>query len=236
MPVKARWLILALSLLAVTFFAGGCAYLRPLLTGVQVTPATISPNADGIDDVTHLYYAVGRAANVSIYLIDASGDRHYFRKEQRRSPGKYDVYWGGVINDPQVRQVAGGAGTGHQPGAARWRPIPGSLRPPTMRGASSRRRARSSFKDADTTLPDLHDFTVVPQEFTPNQDGIARPGVDLLLPDQESRAGSGVSGAAGTRPGASPFAVSDRRGPDGDGVGTRATRAITATATMAAWI
>ena len=171
MPVKARWLILALLLLAMTLLAGGCAYLRPLLSGVQVTPATISPNADGVDDVTHIYYTVGRAANVSIYVIDAGGSRHYFRKDQRRSPGKYDVYWGGVITDPQVRQVAGGQqlviSQVLPDGAYTW-----LVEATDDGGHSQKEQGQITLKGGDTTLPDLLDFTVTPREFTPNQDGI----------------------------------------------------------------
>ena len=103
--VHARLLVIMLGVTALLL--SGCS-LRPLLSGVSVAPTDISPNADGKDDVTHIRYQIGRPADVSVYLLDAQGGKHYFRNAQRRSPGKYDVYWGGVINDPQVRQAPGG--------------------------------------------------------------------------------------------------------------------------------
>ena len=171
MPVKVRWSILALALSAVLLFAGGCAYFRPLLSGVQVTPSTISPNADNVDDVTHIYYSVGRPANVSIYVIDPGGNRHYFRKDQRRSPGKYDVYWGGVITDPQVRPVAGGqelvTSQVLPDGTYTW-----VIEATDDAGRTQKQQGQITLKDGDTSLPDLLNFTVTPKEFTPNQDGI----------------------------------------------------------------
>src|SRR5512134_2085032 len=102
---SSRWLPLLLA--AVALLLGGCA-LRPLLSETSVAPSVISPNADGFDDVAEIRYHVGRPSSVSIYFVDAAGRRHHFREAQRRSPGDYDVYWGGVINSPETRSTAGG--------------------------------------------------------------------------------------------------------------------------------
>lgn len=168
MRAKARWLILILA--GVTLLSAGCSF-APLLSGVKVAPDLISPNADGVDDVTHIYYRVGRLANVSIYFVDAAGRHHYFRQAQRRSPGKYDVYWGGVINDPQVRQVAGG------PMLVESQMLPDGvytwvIEATDAAGRSQKVQGQITLQDADTTLPEIHNFTVVPQDFTPNQDSI----------------------------------------------------------------
>ena len=168
MRVKAPWL--GLALVAAVCLLGGCAF-RPMLSGAQVLPATISPNADGTDDVADVTYQVGRPANVSIYFVDSNGQRYYFRKNQPRSPGKYDVYWGGVINEPKLRQVPGGQESVDSwvlpDGVYRW-----VIEATDENGRQDRAEGQITLKDADTTLPDLQRFTVVPKQFTPNQDGI----------------------------------------------------------------
>ena len=175
MRVKARWL--AVLMAGVMLLLGGCS-LRPLLSDVSVAPNAISPNADGDTDVTYIKYRIGRTANVSIYFVNAAGERLFFRDAQRRSPGKYDVYWGGVINDPQVRQVDGGAMLVESQvlpnGAYTW-----VIEAVDDGGRTQRAEGQISLSDADTALPELHNFTVVPQGFRPNQDGLRDDWVSI---------------------------------------------------------
>jgi hypothetical protein len=166
--VLIRWSILAL--VAISLLLSACTF-APSLSGVEVAPAVISPNADGKDDVTHIKYRIGRSADVSIYFVDTAGGRHYFRQEQRRSPGKYDVYWGGVINDPQVRAVAGG------PMLVESQVLPDGVYTWVVEatddhGRTEKAQGQITLQAADTTLPELHNFVVMPQDFTPNQDSI----------------------------------------------------------------
>jgi hypothetical protein len=165
-----RFTAVLCALVCLALFAGGCT-LRPLLSDVEVAPAAISPNADGADDVTLIRYSVGRSADVSIYFVDSAGQRHYFREAQRRSPGDYDVYWGGVINDPQTRSAPGGemlvTSQVLPDGDYTW-----VIEAVDDRGASQKIEGQIRLEGADTQLPELHNFTVVPAEFTPNQDSI----------------------------------------------------------------
>ena len=71
---------------------------RELLSQASFAPDTISPNADGVQDATSIHYELGRQANVSIYVQDASEQRYYFRNDQPRTSGVYDVLFGGVID------------------------------------------------------------------------------------------------------------------------------------------
>jgi hypothetical protein len=155
-----------LSLLALS----SCA-LRPLLSEVEVGPTVISPNADGQDDVTQIKYRIGQSADVSIYFTDAEGNRHYFRENERRSPGRYNVYWSGVTNDPQVRDVEGGkmlvSSQVLPDGVYTW-----TIEANAIGGGTQSAQGQITLQNADTALPEVHNFTVVPQEFTPNQDGI----------------------------------------------------------------
>jgi len=157
-------------LAAVAISLASCAF-GPLLSDVKVTPAAISPNADGADDVTHINYRINRPANVSIYFVDAQGKRHNFRDAQRRSPGKYDVFWSGAINDPQARPVAGGQMLVESQvlpdGAYTW-----VVEATDDAGRTEKAEGQITLSGGDPTLPELRNFTVVPQEFTPNQDSI----------------------------------------------------------------
>ena len=138
-------------------------------------PAVISPNADGIDDATNIRYTLGRRAEVSIYFEDQQGNRHYFRRDQLRSPGKYGVAWGGVINEPEIID------SGHGPQQVLGRVLPDGDYPWTIeatdkRGQTDTQSGTITLVDGDTVLPELQNFTVVPQRFPPNQDGLATTG------------------------------------------------------------
>ncbi len=155
-----------------------------LLSNVTVSPETISPNADGLTDVTRISYNLSRSANLSIYLVDQAGQRHYFRDERRRSAGAYQVDFGGVIN-----------GTMLPDGSYTW-----VVEAVSDDGGSASQQGPLTITGADTTKPELQGFSVFPQIFTPNQDGIddrvdinyyltktAETNVYLLGPDGTTR-------------------------------------------------
>jgi hypothetical protein len=76
-----------------------------------------------------------------------------------------------VINDPEVREVAGGRMLVESrvlpDGEYTW-----VIEAFTGAGAPARAEGQIRLARGDTALPELHNFTVVPQEFTPNQDSI----------------------------------------------------------------
>jgi hypothetical protein len=172
---RTGWMIIVFAGLVLAL--GACS-LGALLRDVTVQPTVISPNADGSDDVTHIRYSLGRPADVSIYFVDEQGKRLYFRNAQRRSPGDYDVYWGGVINDPQVRPVPGGVMLVENQvlpdGAYTW-----VIEAVDDRGRQQKFEGQITLQGADTALPEIHNFTVVPQEFRPNQDGLRDDWVSI---------------------------------------------------------
>ncbi len=187
MRVSTRhWLPLALFLVASAALLGACA-LQPLLSGVSVKPESISPNADGQDDVTLSKYEIGRTALVAIYFLDDQGQRYAFRQEERRSRGEYQVYWSGVTIDPELREVEGGtmAVLSHvlPDGEYTW-----VIEATDLSGRTERREGKITLADGDTALPEIRNFTVVPQEFTPNQDGIRdRVSVSYYLMKEAER-------------------------------------------------
>jgi hypothetical protein len=176
-----RSLLLPILALALT----GCLAveaMRPLLSEVSVAPAVISPNADGTDDVTLIRYRLGRNAQVSISFTDQAGERHYFRRQRQRSPGDFSVYWGGVIEGEtstlqnsttrelvQSRVLSDGIYT--------W-----TVEAADEAGHTQAISGTITLQGADTTLPELRKFAVVPPTFTPNQDGISdRAGISYFL-------------------------------------------------------
>jgi len=170
-------LLLALALLT------ACA-IGPLLSNVSVSPETITPNADGLTDVTRISYRLSRSANLSIYLLDDEGQRYYFRDSRRRSEGSYGVDFGGVIN-----------GTMLPDGEYIW--VVEAL---ADNGQTTSHQGTLTIQNADTEKPELDGFSVYPQTFTPNRDGIndrvdinyfltkeAEVSVYLIGPDSTTR-------------------------------------------------
>jgi len=171
-----------LRLLLLALLLAGCGRLDlgfgPLLSNVTVTPDTISPNADGDTDATAIHYSLRRSADVSIYFENEAGERFYFRKDRRRSPGDYDVLWGGVVDQPQ--SVETGAGRIEilsrvlADGVYRW-----VIEAVEDNGSRQEVGGQITLEGGDTEIPELHNFAVVPQVFRPNQDGLRDDWVSI---------------------------------------------------------
>jgi hypothetical protein len=159
----------SLALVIVLTLAGlnmtGCS-ARPLLHDVEVYPQVISPNADGHDDAANVLYRLSRNANVSIYFVDQTGERHYHRNGERRS-AQDESYWtlfGGVVDVDEG-------------GAVKRRMMPDGqytwiVEATDDDGHTKKAEGSLTIVDADTTLPELRGFSVSPQIFSPNRDGV----------------------------------------------------------------
>jgi hypothetical protein len=130
--------------------------VSPLLSEVSVTPQAITPNADGLADVARISYQLSRSANLSIYLVDNTGQRHYFRAGRRRSAGDYGVDFGGVVEGAMLPNSV-----------YMW-----VIEAVDDTGEMARQQGTLTISDADTSRPELQGFTLYPRTFTPNQDGI----------------------------------------------------------------
>ena len=160
---------LSLALIIVLTLAGlnmtGCS-ARPLLYDVKFYPDVISPNADGHDDAANIRYKLSRNASLSIYVIDEDGERHYHRKEERRS-AQEESYWtlfSGVVDAPEG-------------GPVKRRLLPDGhytwvIEATDDSGHTEKAEGSLTIVDADTTVPELQGFSVSPQVFSPNRDGI----------------------------------------------------------------
>ncbi len=145
-------------LLLVALAVSGCRS-EQWLSGFTLRPAEISPNADGTDDVTQISYRLGRTALVSIYFVDESGARHYFRQSSRRAYAKdpYQVLFGGVIDGrllPDGRYTC-------------------VIEARDLRGQTVALEQPFSIRDGDSTPLRIENLTISPRVFTPNRDGIS---------------------------------------------------------------
>jgi hypothetical protein len=144
---------------------------RPLLTDANFSLSTITPNADGVEDATTIRYTVNRNASVTIALANkADSTRYVFRDAEMRPMGSYSVDFSGVVDgfslpnedlggDIETRLIPNGDYT--------W-----TIDAVTESGETAQSSGTLTVKDADSALPIIQSFTVSPESFTPNQDGI----------------------------------------------------------------
>jgi hypothetical protein len=170
-----------------TFFAAaaalllvGCASSGPL-GEVSVTPAVISPNGDGDADIARISYVLRERADVSIYLVDASGARFDLRRATARpgSPRPFELLFNGMDADGKL--VPNGEYT--------WRVEAGGV------SASGPLR----IEKADRPAPKISEFSVTSEVFTPNRDAIEDHVYINVVIDQPAKLSVYVLGADGFR-------------------------------------
>ena len=157
-----------------------------LLRNVSVQHERITPNADGSDDITLVSYELAGNATASIYFEDAAGDRYYFRRDEPRGAGEYQVYFSGVVDGYRLPDEN----------------VQGEIRARLLRdgdytwiveatgedGRSERATGSLAVADADPILPEIRDFSLSRHTFTPNQDGIEdRVYASFFLPKEVER-------------------------------------------------
>lgn len=146
---------------------------RPLLVRAENSLGTISPNADGVDDLTQFRYEISRNAFVSLVFIRQADQREfYFRKDERRSAGEYNVLFSGVVDGYLLPNET-------LQGDVLRRLIPGgeyewvlSARAQDDDETMEQRGKLTVIGDEIPLPPQMIEFTVSPPIFTPNQDGI----------------------------------------------------------------
>lgn len=176
-----RFQIAVVVLFTLTMISG-CGQLDlavgPLLSDVRVTPTEISPNADGVEDVTEIFYSLRRTATVSIFFENEAGERYYFRRQRRRSPGDYNVQWGGVVDEPRTVETTYGPqeilSQVLPDGRYRW-----TIEARDDRNHLEQASGSITIRAGDSEVPELHNFAVVPQIFRPNQDGLRDDWVSI---------------------------------------------------------
>ncbi len=186
---------------AVTVLAVGSLLLRPplpLIGAAGFDRPTISPNADGEDDIAVFEYSLSRPATVSLSLTSEPGRQFYFRQRQARDDGEYRVLFSGIVdgflNDGEVVY-----------GEIERRLIPNGnyswlLEAETDDGNSMSAHGSLLVEAGDTPLPIMSEFSISPAVFSPNQDGIAdRVGINIYLEKDVERLDVFLLGAEGLR-------------------------------------
>ncbi|PIE81017.1 MAG: hypothetical protein CSA11_06045 [Chloroflexi bacterium] len=141
-----------------------------LLRNVTVQHEQITPNADGDSDVTRIQYELSRNAVVSIYFENEAGDRFYFRQDKDRGAGDYEVLFSGVVDgyllpDEEIQGEV--LARLLRDGKYTW-----TIEAVDEKGIVEMQQGQILIVDADPDLPELRNFTLDRETFTPNRDGI----------------------------------------------------------------
>ncbi|MFN8527270.1 MAG: hypothetical protein U0670_01505 [Anaerolineae bacterium] len=176
--------VIAAVLVVIVVIIAGAALLNPpraLITDAAFEPQTITPNADGADDVTVFNYTLTRPALVSLSLLNqTTGQNFQFRQNESRAPGDYSVAFSGVVDGYTLPDE-------HIEGEVLRRLIPDGTYTWTLSAVDEAGEALDlqgtlDVQNGDAPLPEIPEFTVSPHIFTPNQDGIAdRTQVNVSL-------------------------------------------------------
>ena len=169
-------------LTSTVLLAAGWLWLRPpgnLLTAAEFSLRSLSPNADGLNDVTRIRYHLARPARVSISFLDDSGERFHFRSDNLRTSGEHHLLFSGIVegftfgeDDAECEIIARVLPDGNYT----W------IIEAHGENESDELTGTLSVVGADSALPEIRGFSVSPPLFTPNRDGISdRVWVNLYL-------------------------------------------------------
>jgi len=143
-------------LVFLTMVLSGCAR-KPLLSDVHIRPDVISPNADGTEDVAEIKYELSRSSTLTMYFVDQSGTRHYYREDVRRSHGPRTAYFGGAIDGSL---------------------LPDGIYTCVLEATDERGRTETveiplTIQGGDPLHLMIEGMSVYPDSFTPNRDGVS---------------------------------------------------------------
>lgn len=170
----------------VLVFAVGTWLVAPpqaLILAAGFAPERITPNADGSDDVTIFAYDLSRNASITVTFRREDGTTFRFRENVARTVGESSVAFSGVVDGYLLpgENVEGEVLRRLMPdGVYTW-----TMEATAEDGATEARSGTLTLADGDATLPQIPEFTVFPNIFTPNQDGISdRTGINVGLLEQ----------------------------------------------------
>jgi hypothetical protein len=151
---------LSIGLFAIAIWlVSACGRNAQPLADIAVSPAEISPNADGQNDIARITYRVNQSARVSIYLTDANGKRYGLRDDAERnpSPAPYELLFNGVSGG---RLLPNGEYTWHVDATS------------AVGGAIQQASGPLKIVNEDTSFPEIQELTLSTHTFSPNRDGI----------------------------------------------------------------
>ncbi len=173
MRVHSGLLILAAVFGAAIVLAVGSILLSPPLPLIMYAGFdrdSISPDADGENDIAVFEYRLSRPATVDISLTKDGDKTFFFRKSQAREAEEYSVLFSGIVDG---FLLDGETVIGHverrllPQGTYTW-----ELNARTESGEDMNAGGRLVIQPGDFPLPVMSTFTVSPSIFSPNQDGV----------------------------------------------------------------
>ena len=169
------WLVItaAIAAAAIAILLGALLLMppRPLILDAGFRPETITPNADGSDDITEFTYVLSRNADITIALEGEDGQIFTFRQDARRIADEYHVNFSGVVDGYVApnEEISGEVLRRLMPdGVYTWR-----LSAVAENGEQDERTGVLTIREGDAPLPEITAFDIEPRIFTPNQDGIS---------------------------------------------------------------
>ncbi len=154
----------------------------PIVSDAEFGLQSISPNADGDADITAIRYRIRRDSLVSIYFENETGERYFFRQNQPRGRGRYEVLFGGVVEGfvDEGETVDGEVLARLLPDAVYTWVIEAT---DTGSGRTDQATGTLTVENGDSVLPDIWEFSISPPIFTPNRDGLSdRVWINVALP------------------------------------------------------
>jgi len=154
---------------------------RPLLSEAGLVFTSKAPNTVTPQEVATIRYTLNRNASVTIAFTNRTdGKRFLFRNAESRPAGSFQVMFSGVVDGYSLPgdKFNGQIETRLVPnGDYDW-----TIEAAGENGETARANGTLTIKVEDPSLPDLLDFAVSPQVFTPNQDGIGdRVNINLFV-------------------------------------------------------
>ena len=154
-----------------------------LLRTVSFQHDSISPNADGQQDITTISYELARNANVSIYFENSDGERFFFRHDEPRGVGEYQVLFSGVVDGYSLPgETIEGEIVARllQDGDYTW-----TVAAKDKGGKMEEVSGFLAVQEPDIVLPEMRNFSLDKHIFSPNQDGIDdRVQIQFFLPKE----------------------------------------------------
>jgi hypothetical protein len=160
MTMRCLRLLLPLALFAAAL--AGCGS-GTLLADVSLSAPTLQPTGNG--EHVDMGYRIGRAANVTIYLQDAAGERYTLRDGEPREPS----------SEPYRLRIDGTAPTSDP--VLRRRALPSGeytlvIEATGVDGSQAQEQRPISIQGADSPPPLIQNLVVQPTTMSPNADGI----------------------------------------------------------------
>lgn len=154
-----------------------------LLRNAAVADDQITPNADGENDATRIGYDLARNADVSIFFEDTAGKRYYFRRDEPRGAGEFEVLFSGIVDGYRLPDE-------ETEGQILARLLPDGqytwvIAAVGENGQADEISGQIAITGGDPVLPEIRDFGKDRDVFTPNQDGISdRVAIGFFLPKE----------------------------------------------------